>query len=58
MAVAEKSGKDKPTSQIRRAVPIVEVYPYSITMLQFNVFKYCYVSETIQLNITNLLTHT
>ena len=27
--------KNKPTSQTRRAVPIIEVYPYSITNLMF-----------------------
>ena len=31
----DQSGKNKPTSQTRRAVPIVEVYPYSITNPMF-----------------------
>ena len=31
----DQSGKDMPTRQTRRAVPIVEVYPYSITNPMF-----------------------
>ena len=31
----DQSEKYKPTSQTRRAVPIVEVYPYSITNPMF-----------------------
>ena len=31
----DQSGENKPTSETRRAIPIVEVYPYSITNPMF-----------------------